>query len=218
VLSRHITGIAVFAALLGVIGLLISALAIPERYEAHTLLYLEPYYNPDRPEDLNSLNNAQNMAWNCVVLFKSDDCLQELITLRQLPVTPAQLSGSVDVSVVDRSTVLRLAITAEDSETALSLAADYTDICIERFHRLITAGSISLGAPPAASPVPKNILGFTFGGMGSGFLISYFCFMAGELLDRKIKSADDLFVIYDLPVLAVIPLSRGGDNNKNYLL
>jgi capsular polysaccharide biosynthesis protein len=111
---------------------------------------------------------------------------------------------------------LRLAITASDSETALSLVTDYTDICIERFERLITAGSVRLGAPAAANPVPKHIAGFTLGGLCVGWFGSYCCFLAGELLDRKLKSADDLSVIYDLPVLAVIPLERGAE--QGYLL
>jgi capsular polysaccharide biosynthesis protein len=206
ILSRHIAGVAATAVLLGLTGLMVSAFAIPERYEAHTLLYIEPNHNPDRPADLNAVNEAQNIAGSCVVLFESDDCLQELIDLHRLNVTPAELRGSTDVSVVDRSMVLRLSVAASDSETALALTNDYTDICIRRCEQLITVGNIQLGAPAVANAVPRNIAGFTAGGFCLGWFGSYICFMAGELLDRKIKSADDLYVIYDLPVLGVIPL------------
>ncbi|MDR1754124.1 MAG: hypothetical protein LBR74_04365 [Eubacterium sp.] len=195
---------------------------IEKKYSATAVFYLENknMASGDRTTvTTEEINSAQRLVQNAISVLRSMDSIPARVIEKHglRGYTVNSFKKTINFSNEPNTTVLSISVTMKEKNLVVSVLQSYSDICIEEFERVINSGSIkevnaasSNGNP--VYPIPHNFLMI---GSIIGFVGSYFAAFIKEILDTKVKSEDDLFTIYNIPVFAEI-LSFNSKSKSSY--
>lgn len=141
------------------------------------------------------------------VLCKTDRVLDQVITELGLPMTPAQLADKITVSSAKDTEIIHIAVKDGDPVRAQAITNSVTRIFQKEVTEIMKMDNVQIideARLPGASVSPNRIrnvaLGLAVGlvlGFGLAFLI--------EILDRSVKSEEQITELLGIPVLGSVP-------------
>ncbi len=145
----------------------------------------------------NSITPSQDLANNISTMFYYATEINDI-----------KPSGySVSISPVNESNFMRITVTGADSQVCADTANAIRNVAptvVEKYYK--GGEAIPFGAPAHASAVhtSPNATRYAMFGFIAGLVISILISIILEVIDTTIKSNDDLYKIYEIPVFAEI--------------
>jgi len=181
---------------------------IPKKYSASTKIvvnYSSSYNNNYPQENQNgdvkmsagAVSPATTLAENCSIIFR--------YSTEMLSVIPR--GYSVSISPVSESNVLSITVTGGNADICAKTANDVRERAPEVFSKYYSDGKAQAlgwdaGAPSKHSS--PNETRYAVIGFIAGLIVSILISIIIEIVDTTIKSSDDLFKMYEIPVFAEI--------------
>ncbi len=154
-------------------------------------------YENDNRISYNSISSSENLANNISTMFSY---ASEINAIKP--------SGySVSISPVNESNFMRITVTGADSQVCADTANSIRNVAPTVVEKYYNGGeAIPFGAPAHASSVhtSPNATRYALFGFIAGLVISVLISIILEVIDTTIKSNDDLYKMYDIPVFAEI--------------
>ena len=201
-----------------ILGFVISSFVIDEKYTAKSKVLVQMDYVSDNPgQELNALSAAQKLVENCKIIFKSDRVITQIVDRLDNQFTEDDLRSMIAISSETQTGFVNVSVTSKSAETAELIANLATEIGRAESMELLNNASITTldKARLPKGPSSPNVKINTAIGFVAGLLISFFIFLLIDLLDNKVKGADDLSGLYKIPLLADIP-DLNAKTKENY--
>jgi capsular exopolysaccharide synthesis family protein len=203
------------SAVLGVvIALAITVFVLKNQYESTVKLYV---YVPaaeqqTSSQDLNAINYAQKVVNTYIQMLDTRSFYTKISDAVGLPAyTPAEMQSMIKFSVLDTTEVFQAAVTSEAPEDSLTIAQAIASTAPSVIQEFQETAKLKIVDPPVINSVPvsPNLkLNLAIGLLAGLALAAMFVFLR-DMLDTKIKGADELNDKYGLHVLAEV-----GDINE----
>lgn len=157
----------------------------------------------------NDISKSQNLAENISIMFSG---ASEIKAIR-----PA--GYSVSVTQVQESNFMRITVSGADSQVCADTANAVRNAAPEVVEKYYKGGEAIPFGDPAVAPSSHsspNATRYAMIGFIAGLVISVLISIILEVIDTTIKSSDDLYKMYDIPVFAEIVDfdSEGGVKKK----
>lgn len=157
----------------------------------------------------NDISKSQNLAENISIMFSG---ASEIKAIR-----PA--GYSVSVAQVQESNFMRITVSGADSQVCADTANAVRNAAPEVVEKYYKGGEAIPFGDPAVAPSSHsspNATRYAMFGFIAGLVISVLISIILEVIDTTIKSSDDLYKMYDIPVFAEIVDfdSEGGVKKK----
>ncbi len=218
-LLAHIKLIIVVSVVLALGGYIYADNFIQKTYSASTMICImvnnttttvvDSEADEDGRMSSNSISSAQNLAENISIMFSGASEIKAI--------KPA--GYSVSVSQVQESNFMRITVSGADGQVCADTANAVRNSAPEVVEKYYKGGeAIPFGDPavaPSAHSSP-NATRYAMFGFIAGLIISILISIILEVIDTTIKSSDDLYKMYDIPVFAEIVDfdSEGGVKKK----
>ncbi|MBQ9742824.1 MAG: hypothetical protein IJV88_04010 [Ruminococcus sp.] len=148
-------------------------------------------------QSASQIGASTSLANNCSVIFSECEEMLDII--------PG--GYSVTITSVSESNVLKITVTGSDGQVCADTANAIRNAAPEVFAKYYTGGvAVPFGRPasaPGTHSSPDETRYALFGFIG-GLIISVLVAIIIEVIDTTIKSDDDLYKIYDVPVFGEI--------------
>ena len=195
--------------LFGIGGFLYSTYFIDPVYQSKTTLIVnsDPRLFELGTVDQSTLNASQTLANTCTVLLKSDTILDAVAADCMLPYSAGKIKNMMSVSVENNTQILKLTISANNSEHAAIIASSFAKVAPDQLVELTQAGSVKVidTAKVASAPSSPNITMNTIIAAFAGFFLTAVILILIEFLDTTVKDEKDLRDAYTVPVIGTIP-------------
>ncbi len=162
------------------------------------------------------LSASQSLVKTYMVLLNTRDTLKEIIKEANLNMSTGTLSSMLSSSSINSTEVFKVTVTSSDPEQAALIATTIADVLPRTISTIIDETSARIvdtavvpSFPSSPNIITNSLIGFLIGGVVSVAII-----VLNALLNQEIKSEDELFEIYELPLLAVVLNST--KNDKKY--
>lgn len=185
---------------------IITITLITPKYESEALLYVENTREASEALNINDINAAQKLVNTCVIIFQNDIVMQQVIDDLSLPYALGDFKKMVTLSSVNNTEVLRVKAESASPQESQSIVSSLITIAPKEFHRVVKSGSIEEISPASYNEQPsspKLLLNIAVGFI-AGLMISLITILLIETLDVTIRTDDDLYKLYDVPVFAEI--------------
>ena len=218
VLWKNIKYVIVATVILGMIGLLGSALLLTPIYEANAKMIVNTRKDTTQTVTNDQLNSAKSLVSTYAIIITSRDILNEVIDELDLNVSYASLKSSIRVQAVNNTQVMEVVVQNADPEIALAVAAKILEIAPDVLVETVEAGSVKpveqayVGKDPVSPNIMKNTVIMAF----LGFVLACGVIIIVFLSDTTYKSELDIQNDLDLPVLGVIPTIESCKNQSGY--
>lgn len=155
----------------------------------------------------DEINSAKGLTSVYSIIIKSDPIMQAVIDNLDLDYSLSQIQSKVSVSSVDATQVMRVTAKTNNAEESASIVNEILKIAPEHIVEKVEAGSVKIisegkiNKSAVAPNASRNaLLIFVVSVMGlSGIYVVL------ELLDKTIKSEQDMVQHLGVPVLGIIP-------------
>lgn len=191
------------------IGFFYSSVFITPQYRASAKMMIDTRNDLSSTITSSQLSVAKQLALTFAEIIKTNAVLNPVIEELGLEETHLSLKGKLSIRVIEDTQILQINLTYPDSKKALEILEKIVEVApkIINESKDINSGRIILIDIPvsSSSPISPNISRNTVIAFLVGFVGVYFFFLVKRILDNKIRSAEDILTIFDLPVLGVIP-------------
>lgn len=206
-LKRKALAIIASALVCAVAGLLITMFLITPQYEASAKLIVNSRQDQNMNITNDMINSAKNLVDTYSIIIKSDTVLDQVIENLDLDISYAALSERVNVSAINSTQVMRVALQDPNPEVARQIVSEITEIAPEILKETVEAGSVKVVSEARASvnPVsPNKAKNTVLAGM-LGLIVSVAVIILKDMFNNTFKSDEDIRKYLDLAVLGVIP-------------
>lgn len=155
----------------------------------------------------DEINSAKGLTSVYSIIIKSDPIMQAVIDNLSLDYTVSQLQSKVSVNSVDATQVMRISARTNSPETSASIVNEILKIAPDHIIDKVEAGSVKIiseGKVNISAVAPNatrnSMLIFVISVMGLSGI-----FVVIELLDKTIKSEQDMVQDLGIPLLGIIP-------------
>lgn len=191
------------------IGFFYSSVFITPQYRASAKMMIDTRNDLSSTITSSQLSVAKQLALTFAEIIKTNAVLNPVIEELGLEETHLSLKGKLSIRVIEDTQILQINLTYPDSKKALEILEKIVEVApkIINESKDINSGRIILIDIPvsSSSPISPNISRNTVIAFLVGFVGVYVFFLVKRILDNKIRSAEDILTIFDLPVLGVIP-------------
>lgn len=195
---------------IGVGATLITYLFQDDVYEAKSTIIVSSVKSAEAGTDPLTYNDYTlnvKLVNSYSVLCKTNRVLEQVIAEQRLPMTTARLAEKINVSSAKDTEIIHISVRDGDPALAQAIANSVTRIFQKEVIEFMKMDNVQiidearLPAVPVSPNRPRNAaLGFAVGlvfGFGLAFLV--------EILDRSIKSEEQITELLGIPVLGSIP-------------
>lgn len=203
----------------GLIALVITAFFIHPTYRSSFSSYVNNHSASDTASTLTSgdTSAAQSLAYTYANIISSRSVLESAEQKAGLTYPyEGGLDEFVQTSVEDNTQIVNVNVTMEDAEEAYRLAKAVEEVAPSYVSDVVEGSSMKI-VTEAQMPTHRygpNVKRNTAVGAVLGFLVMVLIFAVRELIDKRIKSAEDLEEMFDIPVIGIIPNLQSADSGK----
>ena len=204
ILAAIITGGLVF---------LYSALIIRPQYTSTSRIYVVNHAQGEQ----NVLTNQALQAGSYLVkdyqeIILSQDVLEKVIANQKLTMTPKQLASKIKVSVPRDTRIVSIDVKDTNPDTASQLANELRVVASEKIKAVTKVSDVTTleEAKAATSPSSPNIPRNAVLATALGFILAVAGVVLFELLDDRVKRAEDIEEAMGLVLLGVVPDTKTG--------
>lgn len=215
---NHWWAIALSVIAAAAIALGITLFAITPLYTASASLYVNNSRTMDTTEITStSLSTSKMLVSTYMNMVESNTVLQKVVDTADLGYTVEELRDMLSTSQMGDTEIFRISITHPNPVEAAEVANAMADIAPGELENFIVGSSCKIidfatipTAPSSPSYSRNTILGALLGGV---VMIGILTVM--HLTDVRIKAAEDLTKLFDMPVLGEIPDFSGKHKDKH---
>lgn len=190
------------------ISFAVSSFLIKPTYQAGTQILVTPKKQENEVIDAQSVQSSVTLVNTYRVIIKSPAILEKV--QKEVPNAPtnvAALNNMVTVESEQNSQVINVSVQSTDAALASNMANSIAEVFSSDVQKLMSVDNVTVlsksGIP--TSPVSPNIILNTAIAAVVGFLLGVGLAFLREVLDRRIRTEDQVQQILDLPVLGSIP-------------
>lgn len=189
------------------ISFAVSSFLIKPTYQAGTQILVTPKKQENEVIDAQSVQSSVTLVNTYRVIIKSPAILEQV--QKEVPNAPtnvAALNNMVTVESEQNSQVINVSVQSTDAALASNMANSIAEVFSSDVQKLMSVDNVTVlsksGIP--TSPVSPNIILNTAIAAVVGFLLGVGLAFLREVLDRRIRTEDQVQQILDLPVLGSI--------------
>lgn len=192
----------------------VTVFLIPKQYSSYTTLMIgkaEGYSETNSNANYNDVLTNQQLVGTYSEIAKSNSVVSEVIKNLGLDMTDAEMAGKIDVSSVNDTELIKIAVKDTDPVQAATIADETAKVFMTNIADLMKINNLQVvdaavvNPAPVSPSLPKNV-GIAFIG---GIVVSVFISFIREMFNTSVKSVDELKeLIGDIPVVAIIPHSE----------
>ena len=178
----------------------------------------------DSVVNLADLNLGTSISSDYVELMMSRPVMEDVIAKLDLNYTYEQLCGMVNLSVVNNTRIIKIAVTSTDPEEAMKISNQIARTARQQLPRVMEAPTPSI-AEEAVLPTGRSSPSLTKNVM-IGALLALVALLAVltilYMMDDTLKSAEDVEKMFGVMPLSVIPegdiagLVKTADNGRSH--
>lgn len=216
------------AVLLGGAAFLYTRYCVTPMYRASVSVYvnnISSKVDPDRVEYVSGSNlaTAKQLVTTYVNIIRSDRVLTKVVEQSGLDVSVGSVRGMMTASSRDDTEMFDIYVSSPDPEQAAQVANAIADVAPDQIAAIVEGSSTKIidYATVPTSPYSPNYQRNVLMGAVVGAVLAAAYVVLRTLLDKRVKSEDDLERLTELPVLGVIPdfsdaHSKGSGNKYDY--
>jgi len=201
----------------------VTVTLLPNKYTATSRMYMVSA-SSDSVVNLADLNLGTSISSDYVELMMSRPVMEDVITKLDLNYTYEQLCGMVNLSVVNNTRIIKIAVTSTDPEEAMKISNQIARTARQQLPRVMEAPTPSI-AEEAVLPTGRSSPSLTKNVM-IGALLALVALLAVltilYMMDDTLKSAEDVEKMFGVMPLSVIPegdiagLVKTADNGRSH--
>jgi len=190
------------------ISFAVSSFLIKPTYQAGTQILVTPKKQENNIIDAQQLQSSVTLVNTYRVIIKSPAILEKVQKeVSNAPSSVSALNNMITVESEQNSQVINVSVQSKDAALASDIANSVANVFSEDIPKLMNVDNVKVlsvsGIP--TSPVSPNIILNTAIAAVVGFLLGVGLAFLREVLDRRIRTEEQVQQILDLPVLGSIP-------------
>lgn len=208
IIKRNIIFIMILSFVFSAAAFGVTAVCIQKTYTSELKFYVETEYKTSTAaEDYQSINYAKNLVPTYIELLDSSTFYSEVSKYLDEKYTVSQIKSMISFKRIDNTEVFEAIVASKDPYEAKNIGdavAQAVPAMIENVTDNIALKIVNEATVPQRPTSPnimKNVLLAFFGGLILALVISF----SKELLDIKIHYEKDMTMLFEVPILAVIP-------------
>ncbi len=157
--------------------------------------------------DVNSIYAAQRLVLTYLNMIRSYNVLEKVVEEGNLDISAEAIRTMMTASSLNGSEIFQIHITHKDPEMAAKIANAVAEIAPQEISNFLEGSStkiVDYARVPTSSFSP-DYRGKTIQGAGIGAGVAAIGILLVALLDKRIKSQEDLEALFTLPILGTIP-------------
>ena len=198
----------------GLLGGLAYAWTAPVTYQSTSAAFLSLVSGSSASDLVQGSTYAQNQVESFAQLARTPEVLQPVLDRLDLPQTPAELARQVEVTVPTSTVIVEVTVTDGSAERSATLAdaviSSLSDV-VERIapedelgNPTVVATTVAPAEVPAG-PASPNVPLVLAAGLVVGLLAGLGLAWLRESLDTRVRDAEVLAELTDLPLVGSIP-------------
>lgn len=205
ILKRSKWLIASLAIIAALIAFLVSSFVISPTYEASTQVLVAPKQS-EQSIDLGQVQSSINLVNTYRVIIQSPAILEQV--QENVIGAPNNISNLITVNSEQNSQVINIKVQHTNPVLATDIANEISDVFSKEVPELMSVDNVKVlsNASVPMFPVKPNILLNTAIATVLGLMIGVAIAFLKVVLDRRIKTEQDVENILELPVLGSIPV------------
>lgn len=204
--------IVICTVIVAVFSFIWSSFMIDPMYRAEGTLYITgnaPNQEVTATEttDLNDLMTSQELARTYGQILSSNTFFKRVAAESGTRYTYEQIQGMTSIASIENTGLLTISVKNTDPKMACALANKILELAPEEISRIVVAGSATMIDPaelPRMPFSPNKVRNAMLGGI-LGFVFAVALIFLQNLMDKTIKSAEEIRQSFGLPVLGSIP-------------
>ncbi|HBF59498.1 MAG TPA: capsular biosynthesis protein [Exiguobacterium sp.] len=190
------------------ISFAVSSFVIKPTYQADTQILVTPKKQENNIIDAQQVQSSVTLVNTYRVIIKSPAILEKVQKeISNAPSSVSALNNMITVESEQNSQVINVSVQSKDAALASDIANSVANVFSEDIPKLMNVDNVKVlsvsGIP--TSPVSPNIILNTAIAAVVGFLLGVGLAFLREVLDRRIRTEEQVQQILDLPVLGSIP-------------
>ncbi|MDT0172785.1 Wzz/FepE/Etk N-terminal domain-containing protein [Exiguobacterium sp. BRG2] len=190
------------------ISFAVSSFVIKPTYQADTQILVTPKKQENNIIDAQQVQSSVTLVNTYRVIIKSPAILEKVQKeVSNAPSSVSALNNMITVESEQNSQVINVSVQSKDAALASDIANSVANVFSEDIPKLMNVDNVKVlsvsGIP--TSPVSPNIILNTAIAAVVGFLLGVGLAFLREVLDRRIRTEEQVQQILDLPVLGSIP-------------
>ncbi len=190
------------------ISFAVSSFLIKPTYQAGTQILVTPKKQENNIIDAQQVQSSVTLVNTYRVIIKSPAILEKVQKeVSHAPSSVSALNNMITVESEQNSQVINVSVQSKDAALASDIANSVANVFSEDIPKLMNVDNVKVlsvsGIP--TSPVSPNIILNTAIAAVVGFLLGVGLAFLREVLDRRIRTEEQVQQILDLPVLGSIP-------------
>lgn len=208
VLRKSLWRILALTIVAAIIAFAVSSFLIKPTYQAGTQILVTPKKQEDNVIDASQVQSSVTLVNTYRVIIKSPAILEKVqAEVDNAPNSLDALNSMITVESEQNSQVINVSVQSTDAALASNVANSVANVFSDDITDLMNVDNVKVlsvsGIP--TSPVSPNIILNTAIAAVVGFLLGVGLAFLREVLDRRIRTEEQVQQILDLPVLGSIP-------------
>jgi len=208
ILRKSLWRILALTIVAALISFAVSTFLIKPTYQAGTQILVTPKKQENNVIDASQVQSSVTLVNTYRVIIKSPAILEKVqAEVENAPDSIGALNNMITVESEQNSQVINVSVQNTDAALASNVANSVAKVFSEDITELMNVDNVKVlsvsGIPTA--PVSPNILLNTAIAAVVGFLLGVGLAFLREILDRRIRTEEQVQKILDLPVLGSIP-------------
>ncbi|WP_029331696.1 MULTISPECIES: YveK family protein [Exiguobacterium] len=208
VLRKSLWRILALTIVAAVIAFAVSTFLINPTYQAGTQILVTPKKQENNVIDASQVQSSVTLVNTYRVIIKSPAILEKVqAEVDNAPTSIDALNSMITVESEQNSQVINVSVQSTDAALASNVANSVANVFSDDITELMNVDNVKVlsvsGIP--TSPVSPNIILNTAIAAVVGFLLGVGLAFLREVLDRRIRTEEQVQQILDLPVLGSIP-------------
>lgn len=188
-----------------------TQLLITPKYTSSTSMYMLTRSDGNTGLTTSDLQTGTQLTQDYMELVKSRTVLEQVITVLNLDMTPAELGDSITTSNTENTRILTIEVENEDPHVAQEIAdavREAASVTIEDIMEIDAVNTIETANLPENPSSPSVMKNTAIGG-ALGIVLAAAILVLIFILDDTIKTPDDVDNYLGLNVLTSIPIQEG---------
>ncbi len=176
------------------------------------------FYASGSENSLQALQSAQSVAPQYIEFLNVNEFYesvsQDLKADVGVELSPKEIAATVGFSaVIQETSSFFVSVSTADANLSYNIALSIAEMAPLQIQNFQNVGALEVLSNPVMPTAPSspNVLTNTFIGLFLGFVLASAIVVLREVLDNRIKTADEITALFGLPVFGVVPDFSAGE-------
>ncbi len=202
------------------LGIVYSTCIVTPMYSSSTTLVLASANSNSKIDDASitttDLTVNSKLVSTYSELLKSKNVLRKVISNLHIDIDEATLRKNIKVSSVKDTELIQITVTDENKYNATRIANEMAEVFMDKIKSIYNIENVQVVDKAETSDKPSNVnyvKDITIFAI-IGLFVSGIYVLIDNMLDTTIKSVEDIENVYQLPVLASVPIYGDSTQKK----